>query len=219
MHAYVHIYDNQTNVKLHSWFPPFVSFRSFPPSGFFLLTMFAKDLTGCFSHCCVEDGDHWIHVCVCIIHNAERCKLPAYYSLEGFQHIGMFQLFEVKLESCVLACWFSSDEGGRSLSPGRGHFQCLLLNNVVFCLYSLLIGSASSLECNQCFVMTKSVHQHKIIKGGKLQKSESSNIYIVIAEGFTNALPVFTSILALFRIPVSLHNENFLLCCLINNIL
>ena len=26
--------------------------------GFFLLTMFAKDLTGCFSHCCVEGGDH-----------------------------------------------------------------------------------------------------------------------------------------------------------------
>ena len=25
---------------------------------FFLLNMFAKDLTGCFSHCCVADGDH-----------------------------------------------------------------------------------------------------------------------------------------------------------------
>ena len=25
--------------------------------GFFLLTMFAKDLTGCFSHCCLEGGD------------------------------------------------------------------------------------------------------------------------------------------------------------------
>ena len=24
----------------------------------FFLTMFAKDLTGCFSHCCVEGGDH-----------------------------------------------------------------------------------------------------------------------------------------------------------------
>ena len=28
-------------------------------------------------------------------------KLPAYLSLEGFQHIGIFQLFEVKFESCV----------------------------------------------------------------------------------------------------------------------
>ena len=26
--------------------------------GFFLLTMFAKDLTGCFSQCCVEGGDN-----------------------------------------------------------------------------------------------------------------------------------------------------------------
>ena len=27
-------------------------------SGLFLLTMFAKDLTGCLSHCCIEGGDH-----------------------------------------------------------------------------------------------------------------------------------------------------------------
>ena len=43
-----------------SQFSPFVTqiknFCSDP--GFFLLTMFAKDLTGCFSHCCVLDGDH-----------------------------------------------------------------------------------------------------------------------------------------------------------------
>ena len=38
-----------------------------------------------------------------------------------------------------------------------------------------------------CFVMTKSVHQHKIVKAGKLQKSESSLICVVIAEGSTNA--------------------------------
>ena len=31
----------------------------------------------------------------------------------------------------------------------RGHFQCLLLENFVFWYCSLLIGSASSLECNQ----------------------------------------------------------------------
>ena len=68
--------------------------------GFSLLTMFAKDLTGCFSHCCVEGGDHWIQVCN-IIRDGERCKLPAYHSLEVFQHIGIFQLFEVKFESCV----------------------------------------------------------------------------------------------------------------------
>ena len=28
--------------------------------GFFLVMMFAKDLTSCSSNCCVEGGDHWI---------------------------------------------------------------------------------------------------------------------------------------------------------------
>ena len=64
--------------------------------------MIAKDHTGCFSHCCVEGGDHCIQVCIFTVHDGERCKLPAYDSLEGFQHIGIFQLFEIKLESCVL---------------------------------------------------------------------------------------------------------------------
>ena len=63
--------------------------------------MFAKDLTGCFSHCCVEGGDHCIHVCIFTVHDCEWCKLPAYHSLERFQHNGIFRLFEVKLESCV----------------------------------------------------------------------------------------------------------------------
>ena len=87
-----------------SQFSPFVAqikdFCSDP--GFFLLTMFAKDLTGCFNYCCVECGDHSIHVCVFIVHDGKRCKLPTYHSLEGFQNIGIFQLFEVKLASCVL---------------------------------------------------------------------------------------------------------------------
>ena len=34
---------------------------------FFLLAMFAKDLTGCFNHCCVEGGDQGIQVCVFIV--------------------------------------------------------------------------------------------------------------------------------------------------------
>ena len=62
-----------------------------------------------------------------------------------------------------------------------------------------------------CFVMTKSVRQHKIVKSGKLQKSESSLICVIISEGSTNALPVNTSILANFCIPVSLHNKNVFL--------
>ena len=63
--------------------------------------MSAKDLTGCLSHCCVESGDHCIYVCIVIAHDGERNKLPAYLSLVGFQHIEIFQLFEVKLEFCV----------------------------------------------------------------------------------------------------------------------
>ena len=119
---------------------------------FFLLTMFAKNLTGCFSHCCVYGGDHRFQVCILIAHDGERCKLPAYHSMEGFQPIGIFRLFEVKLESYVF--WiadffdFFSGEGGRSSSASRGHFRCLLLENFIFWQRSLPIGSASSLECN-----------------------------------------------------------------------
>ena len=30
----------------------------------------AKDLTGCFNHCCVEGGDHSIHVSIFTVHDA-----------------------------------------------------------------------------------------------------------------------------------------------------
>ena len=56
--------------------------------GFFLLTMFAKDLTGCFSHCCVEGDDHWIYVCIFVARDGERYKPPAYQSLEGSNTLG-----------------------------------------------------------------------------------------------------------------------------------
>ena len=76
--------------------------------------MFAKDLTGCFSHCCVEGGDHLIYVRIFVAHDGERCKLLAYHSLEGLQHVGIFQLFKVKLESCVfwLADFFQTRAEG-----------------------------------------------------------------------------------------------------------
>ena len=53
----------RTSFRLKSFlslFSPFVAqIKNFcNDSGFFLLTMFAKDLTGCFSHCCVEGGDN-----------------------------------------------------------------------------------------------------------------------------------------------------------------
>ena len=52
-----------------------------------------------------------------------------------------------------------------------------------------------------CFVMTKCVCQHKVVKGGKLQKSESSLICVIIAKGPTNALPFST------------HTDQTILCC------
>ena len=65
----------------------------------------------------------------------------------------------------------------------------------------------------------QSVRQHKIVKVGKLQKSEFSLICVSIAEGPTNDLPVSTSILAHFCFPNSLYNKNVFLQCLINDIL
>ena len=62
----------------------------FSDPGFLLLRMFAKDVTGCSSHCFVEGGDHRIHFCICIIHNGERCKPPTYYCWESFQQVGSF---------------------------------------------------------------------------------------------------------------------------------
>ena len=44
--------------------------------GFFLLTMFAKDLAGCFSHCYVEVGDHRVHVCIFIIYDVRGANFP-----------------------------------------------------------------------------------------------------------------------------------------------
>ena len=43
---------------------------------------------------------------------------------------------------------FFSGEGGRSSSASYGHFQCLLQKNFMFWHCSLLIRSASTLECN-----------------------------------------------------------------------
>ena len=47
------------------------------------------------------EKNHWIYVRIFIAHDGERCKPPAYHISEGFQNVGIFQLFEVKLEACV----------------------------------------------------------------------------------------------------------------------
>ena len=93
----------------------------------FFLTMFAKDLTGCLSQCCVEGGDHWTHVCFVTIHDGERCKLTAYHSLESFQHTGIFQPFEIRLESSV----FWLPDSFRTKVEGH-HQQVAVTLNVCF---------------------------------------------------------------------------------------
>ena len=65
--------------------------------------MFAKNLTGCFGHCCVEGDDHWIHVCIFIVHDGERCKLPAYHNLDSFQRTG--NLFRFSRSNLSLVCF------------------------------------------------------------------------------------------------------------------
>ena len=62
---------------------------------------------------------------IVVAHDGERRKPPAYHSLEGFQHVGIFQLFEVKLESCVfwLADFFQAKAEGH-------HQQVMITSNV-----------------------------------------------------------------------------------------
>ena len=97
-----------------------------------------------------------------------------------FQHIVILQLLGV---FCVLACLFFLDKGGRLSSASHGYFKCMLLENFEFWQCLLLMRSASheivisldvvlsiwAMPCpsSGCFLMTKSVCQHKITKGGK----------------------------------------------------
>ena len=60
-----------------------------------------------------------------IIHDGERCKLPAHHSLEGFHHIRIFQLFEVRLESCVF--WLADS----SQAKVEGHHQQVVVTSNV----------------------------------------------------------------------------------------
>ena len=172
-----------------------------PSSGTFVKTKSVRLLK------IVEGGYHWFHACIFIIDAGERCKLPDYHSLESFQHIGISQLFEVKFESCVfwladsfqakvkghhqqvvvtssVCSWKTSCSGNvHSWSEALPHWNIINLA-VVLSIWAMLSPSPG------CFVMTKSVCQHKTAKDGKLQKSESSLICVVIAEGSANALLV-----------------------------
>ena len=78
-----------------SQFSPFVAqIENFcGDQGFFLLlTMFVKDLTGCFTHCCVEGGDHWIMLHGTISH-ATCHYILCYISLYHILHVSTLGLF------------------------------------------------------------------------------------------------------------------------------
>ena len=63
--------------------------------------------------------------------------------------LGSFSFSRSYLSLVCFGLLIFSGEGGRSSSASRDHFQCLSLENFVFWQCSLLVGSASSLECNQ----------------------------------------------------------------------
>ena len=75
-----------------------------------------------------------------VAHDGERCKPPAYHGLEGFQHVEIFQLFEVKLESCVfwLADFFQA--------KAEGHHQQVVITSKVCSLKTLCSGNVHSLS-------------------------------------------------------------------------
>ena len=86
-------------------FSPFVAQikNSSSDLDFFLLTVFAKNLTGCFSHCCVEGGDRCIYVSslLMMVRGANfppiiAWKVPARWELSAFR--GQTRVL------CVLDC-------------------------------------------------------------------------------------------------------------------
>ena len=136
---------------------------------------------------------------------ATGAHFPSITAWKVSNTLGSFSFLRSNSSLVCFGLLIFSGKGRRSSSASRDHFQCLLLESFVFRHCSHLIRSTSSLECNlvvvlpiwamPCpssgfFVMTKSVCRHKIVRGGKLQKSESSLICVVTAEGSTNVLPV-----------------------------
>ena len=104
--------------------------------------MFAKNLTGCFSHCCVEGGDHWIYVCIFVAHDSKRCII-------AWKVSNMLGSFSFSRSNLSLVCFglliflrrrrkviISKSWSLPMSAPGKLHvWQC-----------SLLIRSASSLN-------------------------------------------------------------------------
>ena len=83
VYIYIYCFFFFLRSRIFRWQSFLLLFFCFVCFCLFLLTMLAKDLIGCFIHCCVEAGDHWIQDCVFIVHDGERCKLPSYHNLES----------------------------------------------------------------------------------------------------------------------------------------
>ena len=198
-----------------------------------LLTVFTKDLTGCFSHCCVKrwrSSNHCLHV-----HYSWWWEVQTSCLSQVSNILGSFTFQGQTWVLCVLACWFFSGEGGRSSSASCEHFQCLLMENFVFWQCSPMIGSASSLECNQSgcgvvhlgyatsiFWMLCDDQMCSPTQGPQRWQTPEVGVLSHLCHHCrrsTNALPVSTSILAHFCTSVTLYIKNVLLRCLINDIL
>ena len=189
--------------------------------GFFLLTMFAKNLTGCFSHCCVEGGDRCIYVSslLMMVRGANFPPIIAWKVSNTLRSVsfsrlnlslvcfGLQILLRRRWKIIICKSWSLPMS-----APGKLRVLAMFTPDRI----------SSSLECNQSGCGVVHLGYARSISWMlccKLQRSESSLICVVIAEGSTNALPVSINILAHFCIPVSLHNKNVLLRCLINGIL
>ena len=135
-------------------------------------------------------------------------NLPPIIAWKVSNTLGSFSFSRSNLS---LACFglpiFFSGEGGRSSSASRDHFQCLLLESFVFWQCLLLIGSASSPECNQsgCGV----AHLCYAIRSGELRMQKLKS-HLVRTQSL-NVLPFKPGVGQYIAIHATLTAREFLL--------
>ena len=147
---------------------------------------------------------------------------------QSFQHLSFFcEAFSWTIldrSSCPL--FHSGQVFHKSVCPLTVVFLPIFLNLTALFSYPVLIAFSCTTWCccwlpyinlvhlDYARTILWSVRQHKIIKHGKLQKSESSLICVILAEGSTNALPVFTSILpSALYCPQTDTEDNYPILC------
>ena len=147
---------------------------------------------------------------------------------QSFQHLSFFcEAFSwTILDSSSCPLFHSGQVFHKSVCPLTVVFPPIFLNLTALFSNPVLIAFSCTSWCCCWLLYINLVHlgyartilwsvrQHKIIKGGKLQKSESSLICVVLAEGSTNALPVFTSILpSALYCPQTDTEDNYPILC------